>query len=178
MSGFDCLLLAASFDTKEMEKVELSSNIENETKSSKKWYLSKQDIETVCNNAKKHRSLQLSAKELNKQSKLNHKDMVFDFNMRLDDSFVNDSKISGPRKYKEDRGYDFRLNRNPFDPTIDYFKLNKLRLLKIKEKKKRHEQAYEDREVIRDKAEFFGDSSILQLKRHKIDKVNDPNFRD
>ena len=50
MSGFDCLLLAASFDTKEMEKVELSSNIENETKNSKKWYLSKQDIETVCNN--------------------------------------------------------------------------------------------------------------------------------
>ena len=90
-----------------------------------------EQIKEISDNALLYRESKLSKND-QKQKRINdHKIEVYNFNKNLEDMFKPEFKILGPLQYKMDRGYDLRINKKQYDPTINYYnenydKLNKL----------------------------------------------------
>jgi plasmid maintenance system killer protein len=82
-------------------------------------------------NALLYKNQKLSKVELQKQNREHHKVQVYEFNKNLDDMFKPEFQILGPLKYKMDRGYDIRINKKQYDPTINYYNENYLKLQKL-----------------------------------------------
>jgi len=153
----------------------------------------KEQIQEISDNAKLYRETKVSKVEQKRKERQEHEIKVFDFNCRLESLFRPEFKISGPLTYKLDRGYNLKFNKKPFDPTINYWHENNVKLEKSKLKERitfgnmssQSEKRFYDYEMAEFKSELDNTlPKIKKLKSFKIDEMtkyhnminNSPSF--